>query len=1437
MKKIILFVYFFSIFFTRQTMAQVWTSALENKNTSNFYSIQKAFNDYNLKNKIYKGYYNLPNGSKIKTPGWKQFKRQEWFWEQRINPSTGEFPQENSIEVYNKFNRKKNSAQGNWQNIGANYTKGGYAGLGRINCVAFHPSDTSTYWIGTPAGGIWQTSDDGANWKVLSDNNTVLGVSSIAIPSDYATSKTIYIATGDRDGGSMSVLGGSKNDNNSIGVLKSTDGGYTWQTTTLSYSVSEGEMVYKIMMHPTDDNIIFAATSTGFYKSVDKAATWTKLSTNSYIDFEFKPANPQIIYASTQSWYYTKIYKSVDGGTNWQQIQSKSGSRTELAVSPADSSLVYAIVANSSGGLEGIYKSTDSGDSYSQLVNGDDANKSFLGYYSDGSGDNTGQGDYDLCMAVSPTDANKVYFGGINSWKTNDGGQTWEIMNMWTSYATYNKSNAPTIHADKHYMIFRGNSDVLFETNDGGIYKSFNHGTKWINKTNGLTISQVYRLSSAQTQKDIVITGLQDNGSKLLWNSNWYDVTGGDGMECAIDPTNENIEYATYAQGELYRTNDMWDTQTTISDNIGGGSLSGAWVTPFVLNPLNHNTIFVAYEDLWVSRDTGSTFTKISSFASDFGNTTTLKVLDIFKQDSLVILTGTRTDLFITTDGGTSWKDITNNLPSSSNSITNVLFDANDKNQIWVSLGSYSGNQIYETSDGGANWTNISNGLPDIPAMCIIQNKRNTQTTELYIGMDVGVYVKYGSNDWQVFNQNLPNVVVSDLAIYYDKNDNTASRLYAATFGRGVWSSDLYDPNSIQNPKNFTAALKTNNSIDLKWKLNPNNDKIILAYNETGVFGTPESKKVYIPGLLINGGGTVIYTGNDTIFLHENLKLGTNYYYKIWTLTNDTLYSSGVFTSAETVMQAQSLPYFENFDAANMPQNTSIQNESGATDRWTIENTKLAGATPNELVATFEDVVGSSRFILPLLDMSNSNNLYISYIYSLDDYSAGMQLELQTSTDKMNWKTIDTIVASGNSDITAKKDSLSITAPFGSTPCYFAFTVTGDLYSFDYVYIDSINIGKEVNLKAPVWQEIPKQEILVTENFNRLDLNSYVSDDNTPDSQLNFNFKGNNHISITINNGLASFQKLSNSWTGTDTLVFTATDNDNFSSSQTVLFTIKTANQAPQIQNIPNQTILKGEEFNSLSLNYFVSDDYTTPDSIKWTIKGTYISTTIQNQVAHFTALDSTWEGTDSLTFTAEDEYGGKDSVKVAFTIQHINQAPVISSIPSQTINNGENFSNISLNNYVSDEETADSLIKWSYYGNTNLSLSITNQVLTISPISSSWYGTETIYLIAEDEEKASDTISVNFTINNSNSISTINNNSEIQIYPNPSSGIFHINLLNKNWFGAELYIYDLKGQELFKKSLSEKETQINLNNWNKGIYLIKLKSKDKIVSQKLFLK
>jgi hypothetical protein len=220
------------------------------------------------------------NGVQEKVPNYNIFKRWEYYWEQRMDNVTGDFPNTDAVTEYTKWKnslKKQNTYTANWINIGTNYSSGGYAGLGRINSVAFHPSDNNTFWVGSPSGGLWKTTDGGSSWTILNNSMTVLGVSDIVIPSDYATSNTMYIATGDRDGGSMWSLGGGQvADNATIGVMKSTDGGSTWAATGLTYTTSQKKLVYRILLHPSNNQILIAATTDGIYKSTNGGTSWTQ---------------------------------------------------------------------------------------------------------------------------------------------------------------------------------------------------------------------------------------------------------------------------------------------------------------------------------------------------------------------------------------------------------------------------------------------------------------------------------------------------------------------------------------------------------------------------------------------------------------------------------------------------------------------------------------------------------------------------------------------------------------------------------------------------------------------------------------------------------------------------------------------------------------------------------------------------------------------------------------------------------------------------------------------------------------------------------------------------------------------------------------------------------------------------------------------------------
>ena len=738
-----------------------------------FYEIQKAFNDYWEPFNVVDGYY-YQNGEKIKAPYWKQFRRWEWYWENRVNPETGEFPKTSAweeLQKYIKENPGQKSPSGNWTSLGPSATAGGYAGLGRLNCVAFVPTDNNTIYVGAASGGIWKTTNGGLNWTPLGDSNPVLGVSDIIVIRPVSGPDIIYIATGDRDGGSMWSLGGGQyNDNNSVGVLKSTDGGVTWNTTGLSFTASQQRTINRMLLDPTNNNILYAATSVGLYKTTNAGASWTLLTSTNFVDIVFKPGTSSTIYASN---WYGDIYRSVNSGTSFSTVHITSNGRVELAVTPHNVNVVYALM-DGSNGLGGIYKSTNGGTSFFQVYTG---SLNFLGWNCDGS-DSGDQGSYDLCIAADPNNVNNVFIGGVNTWRSSDGGVNWSITNHWSGC-----TGITTVHADQHYLAYQNGTSTLFECNDGGFYKTTNNGLSWTHLGSGLVTSQIYRLGTAQTSSNDVIVGLQDNGTKALLTGTWSDELGGDGFECAYDYNNHNTMYGEIYYGDIRRSTNHGGSWTAISSGITG---SAHWCAPFVLDANTSTTLYIGYQDVWRSTNQGTSWTKISNWAGS-----TIRSLAVTPASSNVICAATQTILYRTANGGATWSNITGSLPVGSGYITYVWIKDTDPNTIWVSLGGYNSFGVYETTDGGSTWTNISTGLPSIPVMCVIQNKLNTTQNELYAGTDVGVYVKIGTSPWSMFFNGLPNVVVTELDIYYDAIPGN-SRLRAATYGRGLWESDLY---------------------------------------------------------------------------------------------------------------------------------------------------------------------------------------------------------------------------------------------------------------------------------------------------------------------------------------------------------------------------------------------------------------------------------------------------------------------------------------------------------------------------------------------------------------------------------------------------------------------------------------------------------------------
>lgn len=763
MKK--LFTLFLSLLFSATLFAQQWVEMMQDPN-ANFYDIQSEFYKYwdapgrkamlDKMDLARKGQAVLTDQEKSLTAGWKQFKRWEWLKEQRAYPTGNLLPPSDFFEALEQ-KKTETVMAGNWTYIGPNNVPSN-GGAGRVNCIRFDPNNTNIVYAGTPAGGLWKSTNGGSGWTMWNtDALGSLGVSDVAI--DPTNSQVIYLGSGD----------GDASDTYGLGVLKSTDGGLTWNTTGLNWAVTQGRTVRRLLIDPTNTQIIHAATSNGIYRSTDGGTTFTQVSTAAARDMEFKPGDPTVIYASTSA----TVYRSTNSGQSYVSIYSVSGSgRLALAVTPANSNYLYVLSANSSSSaFQGLYRSTDGGATFSQRS----STPNILGYANDGS-DASGQGWYDLCIAASPTNAEEIVIGGINIWRSTNGGTSWNIIAHWTG------SGAPYVHADVHDVIYL-NGTTIYSGNDGGVFRTQNSGASWSDLSSGLHIGQSYRIGQSANNSTWLLTGRQDNGTDRLNGTTWSRVIGGDGMECFVDRTNNNIMYGELYNGDFRRSTNGGGSWSTIQSGLSG---SAAWVTPWQQDPVSAATLWAGYSQVFKSTNQGNSWTQMGTVSG----TGTFRAIKVAPSNNQVIYASRTTSIFKSIDGGGTWTAITSGLPVSSASITYIEVNPTDPNHVWVTFSGYSSaNKVFVSTNGGSTWTNYSTGLPNLPVNCIVYENGSANGT-LYVGTDVGVYYRDNTmSSWANFSTGLPNVIVNELEIMYP-----AGKIRAATYGRGIWESPLYSP-------------------------------------------------------------------------------------------------------------------------------------------------------------------------------------------------------------------------------------------------------------------------------------------------------------------------------------------------------------------------------------------------------------------------------------------------------------------------------------------------------------------------------------------------------------------------------------------------------------------------------------------------------------------
>ena len=728
-----------------------------------FYSLQEAFHQY------WSG-KNLADKHVTKGKGYKPFKRWEEFMIPRVYPD-GQFPANQTWLAYQQEKKQvklKTTPVSNWTHLGPLIVpldnNGEPSGMGRINCVAFHPTNPDILFVGAPSGGFWKSIDAGNTWITTTDELPSIGVSDIAI--NPTNPDIIYIATGD----------GDASDTYSIGILKSLDGGHNWGNTGLNWTTDNNIIIRRVIINPIHTDTLLAASTSGIFRSVDAGLNWTNVQTGHFKDLEFNPSNPEIIYAARYGNNNSRFYKSTDGGSTFAQIATgvdlSKTYRLELAVSKADANIIYALYSdNDQDGFHSLWKSINAGDSWLKIYDASGIN--LLGWESDGS-DIGGQGWYDLSMVVSPIDATVVYVGGVNIWKSINSGVDWSIVGHWWG------DNAQYVHADHHYLAYSP-SGVLYNGNDGGLYKTSDEGSNWMDISDGLQILQIDRIGSSQNSADVILMGNQDNGT-MKYNTasnSWRQIYGGDGAECIVDYNADNVIYVSYVNGDLKRSTDGGASFLSIKPQ---GTGDGAWHTPLVMSANENETLFTGFNDVWKTTNRGTNWQKISENLSPDDP---LKQITVAPSNFNYLYVSTGSEFWSTKNGGISWRKITS--PELTGLfITSVSVSDNNPERVWVAVSGFKvGKKVFYSEDAGETWINFSEGLPNVPINCIIRERQSDDI--FYLGTDIGVYYRDASiSSWVNFSTALPVVVISDLELQY-----SSGLLRAGTRGRGLWQTSV----------------------------------------------------------------------------------------------------------------------------------------------------------------------------------------------------------------------------------------------------------------------------------------------------------------------------------------------------------------------------------------------------------------------------------------------------------------------------------------------------------------------------------------------------------------------------------------------------------------------------------------------------------------------
>jgi photosystem II stability/assembly factor-like uncharacterized protein len=629
-----------------------------------------------------------------------------------------------------------------------------------VAAIAVDPADSSHLLVGSAGGGVWESADGGSTWTPRTDDQPSLGIGAVAF--DPSAPSRVYAGTG--EGNTLEVPG--------QGLLRSDDGGTTWFLT--AQSDFGGAFFYRLVVHPADGTRVFAATDGGTYRSTDGGESWSRRRTGLTWDLSLglargsAPGAEEVLAACQDG-----LYRSVDAGTTWAKV-SLPGSpptfagavgRMAVAHGPSDPGVAYAFAARK--GSAWLWRRGAVDEKFAQvpLPSFDPPGTGQPGY-------GLSQSWYDWFVGVAPDDPDTVYLGAVEAFR----GQRSQA-GKWTWTDISSHSRGDSVHPDQHTVAFDPSQPAaVYVGNDGGIFRSPDRGDTWVSLNPGLGITEFEYLAQHPTARTWIIGGTQDNGTlRNRGGGVWDQVALGDGGDCAVERSSPKTCYHSYYGMAMDRSRsggDTWDDVTPpVPDDYNA----------LFYPPLEAagTTVARAGESVLISDDEGDSWMEVSLPAGEVATAMT------FASDDLLLVG--RGDGGIVaverTDG--SWGEAQKLASPRRAYVSDLLAPAGTPDRYWATCSTLGGGHVFLSSDAGATWKDVTANLPDVPANAIEADPRDPDT--VWVATDAGVFRSTTrGRSWSLYGEGLPRALAVDLAFHAQLR-----LLRVGTRSRGVWEIEV----------------------------------------------------------------------------------------------------------------------------------------------------------------------------------------------------------------------------------------------------------------------------------------------------------------------------------------------------------------------------------------------------------------------------------------------------------------------------------------------------------------------------------------------------------------------------------------------------------------------------------------------------------------------